>query len=145
MPAVSFGLPRKIRSVFQQSRICRDGYKLYELLRIGQKRHARRSKILRFGILHGMREIVLFFVVAFIVLIGTYTGYLALQIAHPENNECHGQVACLVIIGLTMFVVAKLFALLWEVAATRSCIATALMSASKAEMLGMPLKPWLMF
>ena len=71
--------------------------------------------ILRFGILHGMSEIVLNFVVAFIVLIGTYTGYLALQIAHPENNEFHGQVACLVIIGLTMFVVAKLFAHIWEV------------------------------
>ena len=71
--------------------------------------------ILRFGILHGMREIVLFFVVAFIVLIGTYTGYLELQIDHPENNECHGQVACLVILGLTMFVLAKLFAHICEV------------------------------
>lgn len=71
--------------------------------------------LLRFGVLHGLSEIVMNFVVAFIVLIGTYTGYLTLQIVHPENKDFHGQIACLIIIGLTMFIVGKLFGHIWEV------------------------------
>lgn len=71
--------------------------------------------ILRFGVLHGLGEIVMNFVVIFIVLVGTYIGYVAMQIVNPEAKDFHGVVACVVMIAIGMFFVAKLFANIWEV------------------------------
>ena len=71
--------------------------------------------LVRFGVLHGLGEIVMNFVVLFIILIGTYCSYIAIKVFSPQAQEMHGTSACLIVVGLIMFFVSTLFAHIWEV------------------------------
>lgn len=71
--------------------------------------------MLRFGVLHGLGELVMNFVVLFILLIGTFCAYIAIKLFSPQAQELHGTSACLLVVGLIMLFVAKIFAHIWEV------------------------------
>lgn len=45
---------------------------------------------LRFGVLHGLGEIIMDIAVFFIVVSGTYFGYVMIKIFGPEKKEFHG-------------------------------------------------------
>ena len=72
------------------------------------------SNILRFGILHGLSEIVMTFVVLLITMCGTYIGYYMVIYFGPEKREFHGTSASLILICLITWSVARLFAHIWE-------------------------------
>ena len=55
------------------------------------------SNFLRFGILHGLGEVVMNFGVLLICLSGTYICYILLQFFGPEKSEFHGTAACLLV------------------------------------------------
>lgn len=69
---------------------------------------------LRFGVLHGLSEIVMTFVVLLITMGGTYLGYLLVITFGPERREFHGTAASLIVILLITWSVARLFAHIWE-------------------------------
>lgn len=71
--------------------------------------------LMRFGVLHGLGEIVMNFVVIFIVLLGTYCAYISIRIFNPQTQDVHGTTAVLLVVGVVMFSVSKLFAHIWEV------------------------------
>lgn len=71
--------------------------------------------MLRFGVLHGLGEIVMNFVVIFIVLFGTYCAYIVVRLFSPQTQDVHGTAAVLLVVALIMLCVSKLFAHIWEV------------------------------
>ena len=73
------------------------------------------NNFLRFGILHGLGEIVMTVVVFFITMVGVTLGYALITMFGPENPKLDGVAGCLVIIGVIMYSVASLFAHIWEV------------------------------
>lgn len=73
------------------------------------------NNFLRFGILHGLGEIVMNMVVVFIALIGTYFSYLILQKHSPEAKDMQGAAPALVIVLFIQAAIGKLFMHIWEV------------------------------
>lgn len=73
------------------------------------------TNFLRFGILHGLGEIVMNFVVIFMTLIGVYLSYVIITLYSPQKSEFNGTAASLVVIGIIILTVGKLFAHIWEV------------------------------
>ena len=73
------------------------------------------NNFLKFGILHGLGEIVMTLVTVFIVLIGTYLGYVMISVFSAEKPEFHGTAGSLIVIAVLTFGVASLFAHIWEV------------------------------
>ena len=73
------------------------------------------DNFVRFGILHGLGEIVMNLVAIFITMIGTYMGYVAITVFGPEEREFHGTAGSLVVIGCITWAVACLFTHIWEV------------------------------
>lgn len=72
------------------------------------------SNFLRFGVLHGLSEIVMTFVVLLITMGGTYIGYLMLTSFGLVKPEFHGTAASLLVVMLITWAVARLFAHVWE-------------------------------
>lgn len=72
------------------------------------------SNFIRFGVLHGLSEIVMTFVVLLITMCGTYIGYILITTLGPEKPEFHGTAASLLVILLITWSVARLFAHIWE-------------------------------
>lgn len=72
------------------------------------------SNFLRFGVLHGLSEIVMTFVVLLITMCGTYIGYLMITSFGFEKPEFHGTAASLLVVCLITWSVARLFAHIWE-------------------------------
>ena len=52
---------------------------------------------LRFGVLHGLGEIIMNIAVFFIVVSGTYFGYIMIRIFGPEKKEFHGTAGSLIV------------------------------------------------
>jgi len=75
------------------------------------------NNFMKYGILHGLGEIVLNTVVFFITVTGVSIGYFLLTFFGPENPELQGMAGCLVIIAFVMWVVGTLFCQVWEVGA----------------------------
>lgn len=73
------------------------------------------NNFLRFGILHGLGEIVMNVVVLFITLVGVALGYMAITVFGPEKRPFNGTAGTLIIIALIMLCVANIFAHVWEV------------------------------
>ena len=73
------------------------------------------NNFLRFGILHGLGEIVMTVIVFFITLVGVALGYALIIMFGPENPKLDGVAGCLIIIAVIMYAVASLFAHIWEV------------------------------
>lgn len=71
--------------------------------------------LLRFGVLHGLGEIIMNFVVIFIALVGTYCAYIGIRIFSPQTQDMHGTAAVLLVVALVMLCISKLFAHIWEV------------------------------
>lgn len=55
------------------------------------------SNLLRFGVLHGLGEIVMFINVLFMSLVGTFIGYILLGIYGKEDPEMQGTAASLTV------------------------------------------------
>lgn len=72
------------------------------------------SNFLRFGVLHGLSEIVMAFVVLLITMGGTYIGYLMITSFGLIKPEFHGTAASLLVVCLITWSVAQLFAHIWE-------------------------------
>lgn len=72
------------------------------------------SNFIRFGILHGLSSIVMTFVVFLIAMGGAFIGYIMIIGFGQEKREFHGTSASLMIICLITWIVARLFAHIWE-------------------------------
>jgi solute carrier family 44 protein 1 (choline transporter-like protein) len=72
------------------------------------------SNFLRFGILHGLSEIVMTFVVLLITMCGGIIGYVLIIYFGPSQREFHGTSASLLVICIVTWSVASLFAHIWE-------------------------------
>lgn len=72
------------------------------------------SNFLRFGILHGLSSIVMAFVELLITIGGAFIGYLMIIGFGQEKREFHGTAASLLVIALITWIVARLFAHIWE-------------------------------
>ena len=55
------------------------------------------TNFLRFGILHGLGEIVMNLGVVFICMAGTYIGYVLIKMFGPEKKEFHGTAGSLIV------------------------------------------------
>jgi Plasma-membrane choline transporter len=55
------------------------------------------NNFLRFGILHGLGEIVMNMGIIFICLMGTYAGYLLIILLGPQKREFHGTALSLIV------------------------------------------------
>jgi Plasma-membrane choline transporter len=75
------------------------------------------NNFLRFGILHGLGEIVMNMVVVFIALMGTYLSYLILQRHSPEIKDMQGAAPSLMIVLGVQAAIGKLFMHIWEISA----------------------------
>jgi hypothetical protein len=56
---------------------------------------------LRFGVLHGLGEIIMNIAVFFIVVSGTYFGYIMIKLFGPEKKEFHGTAGSLIVTSVT--------------------------------------------
>lgn len=73
------------------------------------------NNFLKFGILHGLGEIVMNIVILFIVMIGTFIGYLLIVVISDEKTEFNGTAGSLVVVALITLGIASLFGHIWEV------------------------------
>ena len=58
------------------------------------------NNFLRFGILHGLGEIVMNMGIVFICLIGTYAGYFLIILFGPQKREFHGTALSLMVASI---------------------------------------------
>jgi solute carrier family 44 protein 1 (choline transporter-like protein) len=72
------------------------------------------SNFIRFGILHGLSSIVMAFVELLITIGGTFIGYIMIVGFGQEKREFHGTASSLFVIALITWIVARLFAHIWE-------------------------------
>lgn len=72
------------------------------------------SNFIRFGILHGLSSLVMTFVTLLIVMTGTFLGYIMIVTIGQEKREFHGTAASLIIVALITWMIASLFAHIWE-------------------------------
>jgi len=75
------------------------------------------NNFLRFGVLHGLGHVVMTFVVFFMTFVGVMIGYAIISAYSKEEAKMEGIGACLIVIGVIMFAVARLFSHIWEVSA----------------------------
>jgi len=72
------------------------------------------SNFLRFGVLHGLGEVVMNFGVLLICMLGTYICFIIIQAFSPMKKEFHGTAVTLLIVALIHYAVAMLFSHIWE-------------------------------
>ena len=73
------------------------------------------SNFLRFGVLHGIGEIVMNMGVLVICMAGTYLGYIIIITLSPFSRQFHQTAASVLVVLLINYSVGSLFAHIWEV------------------------------
>lgn len=56
------------------------------------------SNSLRFGVLHGLGEIIMNIAILCIIILGTYIGYILINLFGPEKKEFHGTAGSVLVV-----------------------------------------------
>lgn len=73
------------------------------------------SNLIRFGILHGLGEIIMNVMCVFLTILGTYIAYLLMVYFSKTSSYAENLSGPLIIVAIICFVISQLFSHIWHV------------------------------